>query len=55
MKIGGVVENECVCVCREKMGLYVKNGKEKMASLGVYVFWSLVGNNDGEKVLYVIL
>jgi lipoate-protein ligase B len=30
-----------MCVSREKVGVYVKNGKEKVACLGVYVFWSL--------------
>ncbi len=55
VKIGGVVENVCMCVSREKVGVYVKNGKEKVASLGVNVFWGLVRSNDGKKVLYVIL
>ncbi len=55
MKIGGVVENVCMCVSREKVGVYVKNGKEKVASLGANVFWGLVRSNDGKKVLYVIL
>jgi lipoate-protein ligase B len=45
----------CVCVSKEKVGVYVKNGKEKVASLGVNVFWSLVRSSDGKKVLYVIL